>query len=137
MQKSTYSEAFAAFEEVARFDVSTCSDIPTVILGHGSAGNDATCDDPAISANDAEPWTLRRIVIAAINAVGTFARQVHARHQQRQHAGAIYDALRELDDRTLHDLGFDRSEITSVAAEVSGRAEPARIRALLMSHTLP
>ena len=92
MQKSTYSEAFAAFEDVARFDVSTCSDIPTIILGHGSAGNDATCDDPA---------------------------------------------LRELDDRTLHDLGFDRSEITSVAAEVSGRAEPARMRALLMSHTLP
>ena len=51
MQKSTYSEAFAAFEEVARFDVCTCSDIPTIILGHGSAGNDATCDDPAISAN--------------------------------------------------------------------------------------
>jgi uncharacterized protein YjiS (DUF1127 family) len=172
MSKSTYSEALAAFEEVARYDVSTCSDTPIVIVRHGFAGNDATCDDPAISANDTEPWArhalaangfggpaitdmqstshqqyqaarthrsfiLRRIIIAAIDAVAAFARRAHARRQQKQQAGAIYDALRELDDRTLHDLGFDRSEITSVAAEVTGRAEPARVRALLMSHTLP
>ena len=137
MRKSIHLETLAAFEDVARFDVSTCSDIPSIILGHGSAGNDATCDDPAIAANDTEQWTLRGIILAVINALRAFARQAHARHQQRLHAGAIYDALRDLDDRTLHDLGFDRSEITSIAAEVTGRAEPARVRALLMSHTLP
>jgi hypothetical protein len=62
---------------------------------------------------------------------------MHARHKQRREARAIYDALRQLDDRTLHDLGFDRSEMTSVAAEVTGEADCARVRALLTSHSLP
>jgi uncharacterized protein YjiS (DUF1127 family) len=137
MRKSIHLETLAAFEDVARFDVSTCSDIPTIILGHGSAGNDATCDDPATAANDTEPWAPRKIILAVIDAFRVFARQAHARRQQRRNSGAIYDALRDLDDRTLHDLGLDRSEITSIAAEVTGRAEPARVRALLMSHTLP
>jgi len=37
----------------------------------------------------------------------------------------------------LRDLGFDRSEIASVAAEVSGTAERTRVRVLLMSHNSP
>jgi uncharacterized protein YjiS (DUF1127 family) len=134
VRKSNYSETLAAFEEVARYDVSTCSYAPIVIRRHGSAGNDATCEDPAITHRS---FSLGKIVIAAINAARAIARQTHARYQQRQHASAIYDALRELDDRTLHDLGLDRSEITSVAAEVTGEAKPARVRALMMSHTLP
>jgi uncharacterized protein YjiS (DUF1127 family) len=80
-------------------------------------------------------FALRTIIVAAIDAIVAFARRAHAGHRQRQQAGAVYDALRELDDRTLHDLGLDRSEITSVAAEVTGRVEATR--ALLMTHTLP
>jgi uncharacterized protein YjiS (DUF1127 family) len=135
MRKSTDSEALAAFEEVARFDVSTCSDTPIVIVGHGFAGNDPTCEDPAISANVTEPWA--RHALAAVHAVGAIVRRAHARLRQRQAAKAIYDTLWDLDDRTLRDLGLDRSEITSVAAEVTGVAERTRMRALIMSHTLP
>ena len=135
MRKSTDSDTLAAFEEVARYDVSTCSDTPIVIMGRGSAGNDATCEDPAISANDT--FTFSTIVVAAIQAVGAIARRAHARHRQRQEAKVIYDTLWDLDDRMLRDLGFDRSEITSLAAEVAGQAERTRVRALLMSHTLP
>ena len=80
-------------------------------------------------------FALRTIIVAAISTVVAFARRACAHHRQRQHAGAVYDALGELDDRTLHDLGLDRSEITSVAAEVTGSAEATR--ALLMTHTLP
>ena len=87
------------------------------------------------SARTHHSFALRTIIVAAINAVVAFARGAHARRQQRQRAGAAYDALMELDDRTLHDLGLDRSEITSVAAEVTGSAEATR--ALLMTHTLP
>jgi len=135
MGKATDSETLATFEEVARYDVSTCSDTPIVILGRGSAGNDATCEDPAISTN--VTFTVGKIIIAAIHAAGAIARRAHARHRQHQEAKAIYDTLWDLDDRTLRDLGFDRSEITSLAAEVTGRAEPTRVRALLMSHILP
>jgi uncharacterized protein YjiS (DUF1127 family) len=133
MRKSTYSQTQAAFEEVAPYDVSTCSDTPVVILWRASAGNDAVGEDWTRTADDAEPW----IIMAAIRAVGAIARRAHARHRQRQQARAVYDALRQLDDRTLRDLGFDRSEITSVAAEVTGEAERTRVRALLMSHVLP
>ena len=47
-----------------------------------------------------------------------------AHHQQRQKARAIRDALGELDDRTPRDLGFQRSEIGSIAPEVTAEAEP-------------
>ena len=82
-------------------------------------------------------FSLGEIIVAAIEAVSAIARRAYARHRQRRQARAFYDALRELDDRTLHDLGFDRSELTSVAAENSGEAEHSRMRAHLMSHTLP
>jgi uncharacterized protein YjiS (DUF1127 family) len=37
-------------------------------------------------------------------------------------------ALQQLDPHTLRDLGFHRSEILSVAAELFGAAEPTRAR---------
>ena len=49
------------------------------------------------------------------------------RYRRRRETRAIYSALAELDDRTLRDLGFHRSEIWSVAAETSGEAEPTRM----------
>lgn len=49
--------------------------------------------------------------------------------RQRQRAHAIYKALSALDSRTLHDLGFERSEIASVAAEASGGVERTRLHA--------
>jgi hypothetical protein len=52
VRKSTDPENLAALEEVAPCNVGTCSDTPTIIVRHGSAGN-----DPAISEDDAEPWT--------------------------------------------------------------------------------
>jgi len=71
------------------------------------------------------------IVVAAIEAVAAIARLAYARHRQRRRAAEIHDALRRFDDRTLHDIGFDRSEIASVAAELTGSAEPTRVRATL------
>ena len=135
MRIATDSETLAAFEDVARYDISTCSDTPIVILGRGSAGNDATCEDPATSAN--VTFTLGKIIVAAIQTVGAIARRAHARHRQRHEAKVIYDNLWDLDDRMLRDLGFDRSEIKSVAAEVTGAAEYTRVRALPTSHSLP
>ena len=53
----------------------------------------------------------------------------HAREAQRQrHARAVASALRDVDPRTLHDLGLHPAEITSVAAEMCGTADVTRIR---------
>lgn len=163
MRKSTDLDSLATLEEVAPRNVSTCGDTPTIILReHGSACNDATCTDPALCKDIAEPWTqhvfassgfgviattdttssarpagyelyhaahahrsftLGKIIIAVVHATGAIARRALAWHRQRRQARAIYDALRQLDDHTLRDLGFHRSEIRSVAAEVTGEAE--------------
>jgi uncharacterized protein YjiS (DUF1127 family) len=48
--------------------------------------------------------------------------------QQRRDARATYLALRELDARTLHDIGIHRSEILSVALELSGAFEATRVQ---------
>jgi uncharacterized protein YjiS (DUF1127 family) len=77
---------------------------------------------------------LGGIVIAAIRAAVAIARRAHARHRKRREAWAVQDALRELDDRTLRDLGFDRSEIRSVSAEMTGEAEHTRMLTLWTSH---
>ena len=176
MRKSTDLDSPAALEEVAPRGVSTCSDTPIVILRRGYAGNDATCEDPAISSDDAEPraqhalaangfgdvattntassarptsyemhrvarahrsFTLGTIIIAVIQAACAIARRAHARHRQRRQAWDLYDALQQLDNHTLRDLGFDRSEIRPVAVEVTGEAEYTHVRALQMSHSLP
>jgi uncharacterized protein YjiS (DUF1127 family) len=43
----------------------------------------------------------------------------HAMWVRRRLYRATQNALRDLDSRTMHDLGLDRSEISSVAAEVA------------------
>jgi uncharacterized protein YjiS (DUF1127 family) len=73
-------------------------------------------------------FTLGEIIVAAIQAAGAIVLRARARHRERRLARATCDALRQLDDHTLRDLGFDRSEIMSVAAEITGAAECTRAR---------
>jgi uncharacterized protein YjiS (DUF1127 family) len=168
MRNSTDLDNLAALEKVAPRGVITRSNNPIVFLWRGSAGNDATCEDPVISKDEVEAWAqhtlaangfgdaattdtasfarltsyklhqaarahrsfiLGEIIVAAIRAAGAIARRAYARHRQRRQARATYAALQQLDDRTLRDLGFDRSEIRSVAAELTGEAEYTRVRA--------
>ncbi|HEY2817216.1 MAG TPA: DUF1127 domain-containing protein [Casimicrobiaceae bacterium] len=59
-----------------------------------------------------------------------WARQISVRYRQHRRALETRAALAQLDDRVLHDLGFDRSEIASIAAEANGEAEYTRSLAL-------
>jgi uncharacterized protein YjiS (DUF1127 family) len=110
--------------------------------GVNGLGGDAEAGAPAASASTSSyelhraaridrAFTLAEIIAEMVWAVGAFARQAYVRYRQHREASALRDALRQLDDRTLHDLGFDRSEISSVAAEFTREAESTRLRVLL------
>jgi uncharacterized protein YjiS (DUF1127 family) len=53
-------------------------------------------------------------------------REMYDRSARRRQARAVRAAFGELDAHTLRDLGLDRSEIGSLAAEVTGEAERTR-----------
>ena len=72
-----------------------------------------------------------RLVRDALADITRAAADAWDRHERHREARAIRGALSELDDRTLCDLGFHRSEIGSIAAEATGEAEWTRIRAPL------
>ena len=56
------------------------------------------------------------------------ARAMLASYRRRREARVMRQGLHELDDRTLRDIGFTRSEIGSVVAEATGDAEWTRLR---------
>lgn len=110
--------------------------------GVNGLGGDAEAGAPAASAAPSSfelhratrvdrAFSLAEIFAEMVWAIGAFARKAYARHRQRREAGAFYNALRQLDDHTLRDLGFDRSEIGSVVAEATGQAEHTRLRVVL------
>lgn len=68
-----------------------------------------------LDAHANRSFTLSAIVVAMLQAVWAFARRAYARHKQQRRAEMAYEALRGLDDHTLRDLGYDRSELRSVA----------------------
>jgi uncharacterized protein YjiS (DUF1127 family) len=54
------------------------------------------------------------------------ARRARAEWQRRRDLNATFAALDRLDAHLLHDLGLDRSELSSAAAELYGAALPQR-----------
>ena len=82
------------------------------------------------------PGWLARIVQSGGQAAVAALQQFFATWKRRRLARQTLLALHKLDARTLRDLGFDRSELLSVAAEVSGDAEVTRAR-LMTGHRMP
>lgn len=75
-------------------------------------------------------WLLGSLIVTAFAALAATARRALERYRMHRHAQATCDALQYLDDRALHDLGFTRDEIRSVASELSGETEASRVRAM-------
>jgi len=158
---STDLDRISVLAEAARYGVVTHNDAPrprprervqaqaarfTVVLPNDASRPRA--QERARAEDTPPPWSYRQYhaarkhrdavlghaLAAAIAFVGRFVRRARERYEQRRFATLTYEALRGLDDRTLHDLGLDRSEMTSVAAEVSAAAEYSRVRTKLSSH---
>ena len=70
--------------------------------------------------------SLNRLNDAAGRMVADWERRAKDWWQRRQVAHATREALHGLDGRALRDIGLDRSEIGSVAAELAGLAENHR-----------
>jgi uncharacterized protein YjiS (DUF1127 family) len=99
------------------------------------AGSGATPVPPPARANRLR--ALGQLVRTAIDAALGTARRVHGRYRQRRRAKAAYDALSQLDDHMLRDLGFARSELASVVAELTGAAAHSRVRDRASHHDVP
>jgi hypothetical protein len=77
---------------------------------------------------------LGQLLRTAIHSVGGFARRVIEEWKHRQYARATYEALRGLDARVLRDLGFHRSELMSIAAEVADMTDSTRTHLVPIRH---
>jgi len=83
-----------------------------------------------LEARSERSASLAAILATLAAAVALAVRRLHASWSMARSARATYRALRQLDVRTLHDLGLDRSEMRSVAAEIAGESDRTRIQAL-------
>jgi len=83
-----------------------------------------------LEARSERSASLAAILATLAAAVALAVRRLHASWSMARSARATCRALRQLDVRTLHDLGLDRSEMRSVAAEIAGESDRTRIQAL-------
>ena len=72
---------------------------------------------------------LRVGAMLLLRGTGVAWRRFLVRRRQRREAARTAAALRALDPRALSDLGFDRSEVDSVAAETAGGVARTRVHA--------
>ena len=71
---------------------------------------------------------LGELIGRVARAVAAAAKGLYAAYRRRRAAAELHGELRELDDHALRDLGFDRSELSSIVAEATGEAERTRAR---------
>lgn len=113
---------------------------------HASAGNGFGGEPPGLTT-DVAPTDAVSLAAAAraartalfwrlVARCGHVCRQVVADWRRRRDEHATYRALSGLDPRTLRDIGLDRSEARSVAAELGGRADRTRAHALMTLRSL-
>jgi len=94
-------------------------------------------DAPHGAARRRRARAVVRLIVLGFRRIARLARRAHARFKQRRQMAEVVAELEALDDHTLHDLGFHRSEISSIGAEVTGEADCTRVRTLATLYGLP
>lgn len=79
---------------------------------------------------------LGRVVRRAFRALVDHVATMVADWRRARLASATDAALQSLDDRALHDIGLDRSEISSLAASAGRDGDPTRMRMSQALHGL-
>ncbi len=122
-------ETAAALDAWARRAAATngFGDAPTA----GTAASRFSSYELALRAREAAHAGLGEILAALAQALASQLRLITAAWQRARDARATRLALEGLDARTLRDIGFDRSESPSIAAELAGGARLTRIRTLM------
>ena len=105
--------------------------------GFGDAGlafvGMAAVRRPAIAHR---PQPLGGVVGRALRAMLDHVGTLIADWRRARLASATDAALQSLDDRALHDIGLDRSEISSFAASAGRDGDPTRVRMSQAQHGL-
>ena len=78
---------------------------------------------------------MRDLIVGALRWLAGQVAHYTERRRQRAIAHATYRTLRELDSRTLRDLGLDHSEVLSFALSI-GRDHPSDLRAARVANGL-
>lgn len=105
--------------------------LPTPSLARKNAAHVAEVSPGTLRGPTLTPVAAptRRRLQMAIEYVRRIAQAIHQRWQR----ACTESALRELDARALRDIGLDRSEIASMAAESHGAVPASRIRVIRYS----
>jgi uncharacterized protein YjiS (DUF1127 family) len=90
----------------------------------------------AIEARTHRFATLLKVVRVVIASLSEAVRRDLAAWRRAREEHATFRALRALDQRTLHDIGLDSSEVRSAASELAGGADRTRIHALMTLRNL-
>lgn len=137
--KTTYSRVDARAEAANEADYSGAAELDAwarrVFAANGFGEADVLTDD---AAGDARPGAVftdapRATFPAICAAIGKTIAEAFARAATRWHEyrelRRTYNALAELDERTLKDIGLGSHEAASIAAELAGRSGRTRIQA--------
>lgn len=83
-----------------------------------------------LTAQEHRSASFRQICVAVGETISDSIWRTFARWREYRALRRTYNALADLDERTLKDIGLGAGEAGSIAAELAGRAEHTRMQAL-------
>jgi uncharacterized protein YjiS (DUF1127 family) len=154
--------AITALKDVVLHGNVVAGDPSIALLAQGPSGNDAFYAEPANAAMTRLPVAnasathagmtgyellvatrferaalLGAFIVAVARYVYLLAGRALRSLELRRRVWATREALNRLDDHTLRDIGFDRSELAPLGLELKSEALYSQVRATLTPNLLP